>query len=346
MRFLPTHRRKSVRRTCDSGLQPLRRRFLSLVASSICLAGGLVAPASAQPYPAKAVRIVVNSPPGGVVDKVARVLAFQLQRALGRILIVENRSAGNGNVGAAEVARAAADGYTLLLSPSSVIAANDNLRPKLPYDPMKDLMPIASLMVFNSYLVVRPDAPVYTLREFLSHLRASPGKLKYGTPGNGTPPHLAAELLMRETGVDAVHVPYKGYAPALADLLAGRVDFMFDPGPGVAQIQSEKLRLLAVAGPARAAAFPDTPTVAEVIGKAFDAATLVGVLAPAGTPQEVIARLDAELARAMKEPEVLQRIAEVGGEPLYLGPGEFADRLERIHAQMGALVRDGGLTAE
>lgn len=345
MSYLPTLAFK-LRRLTGSWFGGLRRVLASLIAVVLCLPGGGVAPASAQDYPTKPVRVVVNFPPGGVADQIARILASQLQKSLGTTFIVENRSGGNGNIGAAEVVHAAPDGYTLLLSPSGVIAVNGHLYPKLSFDPMKDLTPVASQLVVNSYLVVHPDVPADTLQGFLAHLRAHPGKLNYGTPGSGSSPHLAAELLKRETGVDAVHVPYKGAAPALADLLGGHIDFMFDPGPGLPHIQTGKLRLLAIAGPARAAAFPDTPTVSEVIGKEFDAGTLFGVLAPAGTPAQVIARLDTEIARAMKEPDVLERIARLGADPLYLGPEGYAAQLKRIHESMGALVRERGLTAE
>ncbi len=326
------------------GLRWSRRVLSALLATAISCFGA--APACAQDYPARPVRMVVNFPPGGVADQLARVLGVHLQQALGQPFIVDNRSGGNGNIGAAEVARAPADGYSLLMSPSGVIAVNGLLYPTLPFDPMKDLEPLASLAVVTVFLVVKPGLPVSTLQELLAYLRAHPGKLNYGTPGSGSSPHLAAELLKREAKLDAMHIPYKGAAPALTDLLGGQLDFMFDPGVALPHIRSGKLRLLAVGSPRRHAAFPDTPTVSEVIGKEFDAGTVFGVLVPAGTPRAVTARLNAEIARIMQTSEMTQRIASLGAEPLYLAPAAYAARLRRINEHMGALVRETGMKAE
>ncbi len=319
------------------------RRALAALFAAACLGA---APACAQDYPAKPVRMVVNFPPGGVADQIGRVLGAHLQQALGQPFIVENRSGGNGNIGAAEVAKAPADGYTLLLSPSNVIALNGLLYSKLPFDPMKDLEPVASQTVVAVFLVVKPGLPVSTMKEFLAYLRANPGKLNYGTPGSGSSPHIAAELLKRAAKVDAMHIPYKGAAPALTDLLGGQLDFMFDPGVALPHIRSGKLRLLAVGSPKRHAAFPDTPTVSEVIGEEFDAGTLFGVLVPAGTPKAVTVRLNAEIARIMQTSEMTQRIAALGAEPLYLAPAAYAARLRGINANMAVLVRETGMKAE
>lgn len=321
-----------------------RRRAVALLGAALAAAA---APARAQPaWPSRPLRLVVNFPPGGVGDQIARVLAPQLSQALGQNVVVDNRSGGNGNIGAAEVARAPADGYTLLLSPSGVIAVNGLLYAKLPFDPMKDFVPVASQLVVNSFLVVSPKLPVSTMQEFLAHLRAHPGKLNYGTPGSGSSSHLAAELLKREAGVDATHVPYKGAAPALTDLLGGQIDFMFDPGVALPHVRSGKLRLIAVASPRRDPAFPSVPTVSESIGRDFDAGTLFGVLAPAGTPREILARLDAEIARSMQTSDMQQRIATLGADARYLGQADYAAALRTIHERMGRLVREGGLTAE
>jgi tripartite-type tricarboxylate transporter receptor subunit TctC len=289
--------------------------------------------------------MVVNFPPGGVADQIARVLAAQLQQALGQPFIVENRSGANGNIGSAEVAKAPADGYTLLLSPSGVITVNGLLY-RLPFDPIKDLEAVASQAVVNVFLVVKPGLPVSTLQEFLAYARANSGRLNYGTPGSGSSPHLAAELFKRLTKTEAMHVPYKGAAPALTDLLGGQLDYMFDPGIALPHIKSGKLRLLAVGSPKRHPDFPDTPTVSEVIGQDFDAGTIFGVLVPAGTPKPVTARLDTEIARIMRTAEMSKRIASMGAEPLYLGPAAYAARLRAIHERMGALVRETGMKAE
>lgn len=313
----------------------------------LCALGAGTGAAFAQnAYPAKTVRLVVNFPPGGVGDQIARVLARHLQESLGQPFIVDNRSGGNGNIGAAEVARAAPDGHTLLLSPSGVIAVNGLLYRNLAFDPMKDFEPVASQLAINSFLVVNPKVPATTLSEFLAYARSRPGKLNYGTAGSGSSYHLAAELLKREAGVDGVHIPYKGAAPALTALLGGEVDYMFDSGPGVQHVKSGKLRLLALASSHRDPAFAETPTVSEVIGKEFDASTLFGVLAPAGTPHAVITVLDREISRSMQTTEMKQVIERLSANPRYLGPAEYAAQLKQIHQRMGVLIKENGLTAE
>jgi tripartite-type tricarboxylate transporter receptor subunit TctC len=322
----------------------IHRRLASFALAITCL-GGFTVSAVGQDYPTKPVRMVVNFPPGGVADQIARVLAPQLQRSLGQPFIVENRSGGNGNIGAGEVAKAPADGYTLLLSPSGIITVNGLLY-QLPFDPMKDFEPIASQGAVNVFLVVKPGMPVSTLQEFLAYARANPGKLNFGTPGSGSSPHLAAELFKRLTKVEAMHIPYKGAAPALTDLLGGQIDFMFDPGVALPHIKSGKLRLLAVGSPKRHPAFPNTPTVSEGIGEEFDAGTIFGVLAPAGTPKAATMRLDSEIARIMRTPEMTTRITSMGAEPVYLGPAAYAARLQAIHQRMGTLVRETGMKAE
>jgi tripartite-type tricarboxylate transporter receptor subunit TctC len=328
----------------DSGISRGRRIAMIMFAAVMgCGGGGARAQRS---WPARPIRLVVNFPPGGVGDQIARVLGPQLAQALGQTVVIENKSGGNGNIGAADVARAPADGHTLLLSPSGVIAVNGLLYSKLPFDPMNDLLPVASQLVVNSFLVVNPKLPVNTMQEFLAHLRANPGKLNYGTPGSGSSSHLAAELLKREAGVDATHVPYKGAAPALTDLLGGQIDFMFEPGLALPHVRSGRLRLIAVASPRRDPAFPTVPTVSESIGRDFDAGTLFGVLAPAGTPREIIARLDTEIARAMQTTEMQQRVAALGADSRYLGQAEYAATLRSIHDKMGRLVRERGLSAE
>jgi tripartite-type tricarboxylate transporter receptor subunit TctC len=326
--------------------RPTRRAALAWGARGLALALA-AGPAIAQPaYPSRAVRLVVNFPPGGVADQIARVLARQMQESLGQPFVVENRAGGNGNIGAGEVARAAPDGYTLLLAPSGVITVNGLLYRGLGFDPMKDLEPVASQLAISSYLVVHPKVPAATLREFLEHARANPGRMNYGTPGSGSSSHLAAELLRREAGVEAVHVPYKGAAPALNGLLGGEIEYMFDPGTGLPHVKSGRLRLLAVAGANRDPQFPDTPTVTEVLGREFDASTLFGVLAPAGTPRAVIAVLDREIARSMQTAEMKQVIGRLGANPRHLGPADYAAQLARIHQTMGVLVRQNNLTAD
>lgn len=318
---------------------------IALLISAIIFFAAMVAPAPAQDWPTRPVRMVVNYPPGGVADQIGRILGAQLQQAFGQPFVVDNRSGGNGNIGAGEVAKAPADGYTLLMSPVNVITANGLLY-KLPFDPMKDFDPISSTAIVTVFLVVRPGLPVSTLPEFIAYLHANPGKLNYGTPGTASSPHVAAELFKRETKAKAEHVPYKGAAPALTDLLGGQIDFMFDPGVALPHIRSGKLRLLAVGGMKRNSAFPDTPTVSEVLGKEFDPGTVFGLLAPAGTPKAIIGRLSSEMSRIMQTQEMGQRIASLGAEPLYLPTDAFAARLQRTHEWVGELIKETGMRAE
>ena len=297
-------------------------------------------------YPSKVVRLIVNFPPGGVGDQIARVLARHLQETLGQPFIVDNRAGGNGNIGAAEVARAVPDGHTLLLSPSGVIAVNGLLYGNLTFDPMKDLEPVAAQLAINSFLLVHPKVPANTLKDFIAYARSRPGKLNYGTAGSGSSYHLAAELLKREALVEGAHIPYKGAAPALNGLLAGEVEYMFDSGPGLQHVRSGKLRLLAVASSNRDPDFPETPTVSEVIGKEFDASTLFGVLAPAGTPRQVIALLDREISRSMQTPEMNQVIKRLSANSRYLDAAAYSSQLKQIHQKMGVLIKQSGLTAD
>jgi tripartite-type tricarboxylate transporter receptor subunit TctC len=310
------------------------------------LAGNTLTAHAQGAYPSRPVRLIVNFPPGGVGDQIARVLGRHLQEALGQPFIVDNRSGGNGNIGAAEVARATADGYVLLLSPSGVIAVNGHLYPTLAFDPMKSLEPVASQLAINSFLVVHPKVPSTTLRDFIAYARSRPGKLNFGSAGAGSSAHLAAELLKREAGVDGVHIPYKGAAPALNGLLGGEVEYMFDPGPALQHVKTGRLRMLAIASSSRDPEFPDVSTVSEAIGKEFDASTLFGLLAPAGTPRAVISTLDREIARAMQNPEMNQVIARLGARSRYLGPSAYANALRQIHQEMGTLIKQNGLTAE
>ena len=300
----------------------------------------------AQAYPAKPVRLVVNYPPGGVADGLARALAPRLQEALGQPFPIENRAGANGNIGLAEVARSAPDGYTLLFSAESPITSNPHLYAKLAVDPFKDLEPVASLAIVSVYLTVHPKIPARTLAEFIAHARANPGKLNYGTPGAGSSPHLAAEMFNRAADIRTVHVPYKGAGPAIADLLAGQIDFMWDPGAGLAHVRAGKLQLLAIGSPRRHPAWPEVPTVQELIGERFDADTVFGLFAPAGVPREVVARLNREVNAALGGAEMKARIAALGAQELALTPEAFAARLRAASERMGTLVRATGLRVE
>lgn len=320
----------------------MMRKLLYVLALALAFAPAL----QAQSWPSRPLRMVINFPPGGAVDQLGRALAPKLQEALGQPVVVENRGGANGNIGVAEVARAPADGYTLLLSAGSSITANPHLYQKLAADPMKDLEPVAPVALVSVFLETKPQLPVSTLAEFVAHARANPGKLNYGTPGSGSSPHLAAEMFNRAARISTVHVPYKGAAPAMTDLLAGQIDFMFDPGVGLAHVRAGKLKLLAVASPRRHPAWPEVPTVAEVLGVPFDADTVFGVYVPAGTPREIVVRLNREINAALQTADMKSRIAALGAQELVLGQEAFAARLRAEYERMGALVREAGLRVE
>ena len=317
--------------------------FRSLLAATLL---ALSAQVFAQSYPAKPVRVVVNFPPGGAADQLGRAVGAKLQESLGQSFVVENRPGANGSIGAAEVAKSAPDGYTLLMSSGGAIALNGLLYKNLGYDPMKTLEPVAPVASVAVFLEIKPAIPANTLAEFIAYLRANPGKVNYGSPGNGSSPHLAGEMFNRAAKVQTVHVPYKGAAPALTDLLAGQLDFMFDPGIGLQHAKSGKLKLLAVGSPKRHPAWPDVPTVAEVVGGEFDADTVFGIYAPTGTPKDVVAKLNAEIGKAMQSAELKARAGAIAAQEMVLTPEAFAARLRAEHERMGALIRETGMKVE
>ena len=318
--------------------------MLRLLLSAILLATG--PQALAQAYPAKPVRIVVNFPPGGAADQLGRAVGAKLQESLGQPFVVENRPGANGSIGAAEVAKSAPDGHVILMSSGGAIALNGLLYRNLGYDPMKALEPVAPVASVAVFLQIKPAIPATTLAEFIAYLRVNPGKVNYGSPGNGSSPHLAGEMFNRAAKVQTVHVPYKGAGPALTDLLAGQLDFMFDPGIGLQHAKAGRLKLLAVGSPKRHPAYPDVPTVAEVVGGEFDADTVFGIYAPTGTPKDVIARLNGEIGKAMLSADLKARAGAIAAQEMVLSPEAFAGRLRAEHERMGALVRETGLKAD
>jgi tripartite-type tricarboxylate transporter receptor subunit TctC len=302
--------------------------------------------ALAQAWPAKPVRVVVNFPPGGAADQLMRALAPRLQETLGQPFVVENRPGANGSIGAGEIAKSAPDGYNILMSSGGAIALNGLIYANLGYDPMKALEPVAPVAVVSVFLEIKPAVPAATLADFLSYARANPGKLNYGSPGNGSSPHLAGEMLNRAARIRTTHVAYKGAGPAMTDLLGGQLDFMFDPGIGLQHVRSGKLKLLAVGSPKRHPAWPDVPTVAEGVGAEFDADTVFGIYAPAATPKDIVARLNQEILRQMQGQAMGERVAAIGAQTLALSPEAFATRLRAEHERMQPLVKEIGLKAD
>lgn len=312
----------------------------------LCVAlAGVPAVAQAQAYPSKPIRLIVTFAAGGGTDLAARAVAPKLAEALGQPVVVENRAGAGGNIGVEAVVRSAQDGYTLLSSASSSFVIGPHIYTKLAFDPVKDIVPVAAAALTPMYLVVRPGLPAATVAELVAHARANPGKLNYGSAGAGTLPHAAAEMLLRTAGIRATHVPYKGSGAALAALLGDQVDFVFDPGVAIPQVKAGKARLLAVGSAARSPGFPDTPTLREA-GADMTAVSVVGLFAPAGTPAEIVARLNRELARIMQAPESRAALSAMAAEGITASPQEFAAQLTRDRERFGVIVREAGIRAE
>jgi tripartite-type tricarboxylate transporter receptor subunit TctC len=316
--------------------QPRRRAAVAAALLSL----GLVAPAAfGQAFPSKPVRFIVSFPPGGAADQIARAISQPLQEALGQPVVVENRAGANGNIAGDYVAKQPADGYTLLMSSGGTVSINPHLYPKMPFDPNKDLIPVAAAARVLVYLEVNPKVPVNTAREFLAYLKTNPGKLSYGSPGNGSSPHLAAEMMKSQTNVFATHIPYRGAAPAMQDLLGGQIDFMFDPGIGLQQVKAGKLKLLAVGSPKRSPQYPDVPTMDEAGLKGFDADTWFGFYAPGGTPAAVVTRLNTEINKIVRSQAFGDRMAAIGGIPAAMSPSDFGARAQIDSIRFGALIK-------
>ena len=305
-----------------------------------------VSAAVAQTWPTKPIKVVVNFPPGGAADQIARAIGQPLSETLGQPVVIENRAGANGNLGGEAVAKSAADGYTLLMSSGGMVSVNPHIYARMSFDPVKDLTPVAAAARVLVFLVVKPSLPVDTVQQFLTYTRANPGKLTFGSAGNGSSPHLAAEMMKSQAGLFAVHVPYRGAAPALQDLLAGQIDFYFDPGIGLNQVRAGKLKLLAVGSPKRSPLFPQVPTLDEAGLKGFDADTVFGFYAPAGTPTEVVSRLNREINRTLNLPGVRDRIQSLGGEPLAISPAEFASKASEDSARFSAIIRERKIVAD
>ncbi len=317
-----------------------RRQTLALAAATFA------APAFAQRYPDKPVKLIVNFPPGGAADVIGRALAQALSDSMKQQVVVENRPGANGNLGADAVAKSAGDGYTLLMSSGGAVTVNPFLYTKMPFDAEKDLVPVASVARVLVFLMTHPSVPVNTAQEFIAYAKANPGKLSYGSAGSGSSPHLAGEMFARQAQFTAQHVPYKGAAPALVDLLSGQVQFMFDPGPGLRHAKEGKLKLLAVGSPKRSSQVPDTPTLAEVGMTGFDADTIFGVYAPNGTPAPVVTMLHEEINKALATPKLADVIRSIGGESAALSRADFIAGQARDRERFGAFIKSIGLKVE
>lgn len=318
-----------------------RRTVVSACAmAAISWMANLPATALADTWPSKPIKVVVNFPPGGAADQIARAITTPLQQVLGQPVVIENKTGAGGNVGGEAVARSPADGYTLLMTSGGMVSINPAIYPKMSFDPVKDLIPVAAAARVLVFLEVRPTLPVNNIKEFITYLKANPGKLTYGSPGNGSSPHLAGEMFKDQTNAFAIHVPYRGAAPAMQDLLGGQIDYMFDPGIGLNQVRSGKLKLLAVGSSKRSPLFPDIPTLEEAGLKGFDADTFFGFYAPAGLPHEIVTRLNQEINKILATPAYKERLASLGAEPAPMSPAAFGAKAHEDTKRFGKLIRD------
>ncbi len=322
---------------------PARRRALAAIATALVLA----APAAfAQTYPTRPITLMVPFPPGGPTDLVARVLAQKLGEQLGQNVVIDNKPGANGNIAAVAIARAPADGYTLLYNTSS-ITLSPALYKSLAFDVQKDFAPIALTAVVPLALVVHPAVPANNVKEFVAYAKANPGKLSYGSAGNGNVTHLGAFQFVQANGISAVHVPYKGSAPADVGLVGGDVQFLTDTVNSVQGfVKDKRMKMLAVTTARRMSLFPDVPTLAESGMPGFEVGAWQGIMAPAGTPRPVIDRLNAEIVKALQSPDVRARLAVQGAEPLGSTPDEYAVYVKKELERWGRIVKATGVSIE
>ncbi len=304
----------------------------------------LAAPAGAQPYPSKPIRIVAPFPPGGVADVLARAIQPGLQEALGQQVIIDNKPGAGGNIGAEIVAKADPDGYTLLLASAGILTINEFLYSKMPFDPAKAFAPITVVGDMPNIVVVNPKTGLKTLKELIDKAKAEPGKLNFGSAGNGTTTHLAIVLLEQAAKIKLAHVPYKGAAPAVQDLVAGQIDGLVDNPPlVVGHIKSGTLTALAWAAPQRMAILPDVPTAAEAGLPGFEASSWFALVAPAGTPPEIVARLNTETAKILKDPKMVEQFAARGVRLVGDSSASFSAFIPPERARWGEIVKTSGV---
>ena len=304
-------------------------------------------PLQAQGYPARPIRIIVPVATGGIADYYSRVIGSKLHETWGQPVLVENRAGGGGNIGSDIVAKAPPDGYTMVMGFIGSHAVNPFLFRNMPYDPQRDFVPVAMVIEAEGLLAVHPSVPVNSVAELLALARAQPGKLSYASGGIGTSSHLAGELFKSMTGADIVHIPYKGNAPAIADLIGGQTQLTFATMPTVLpHVRAGKLRGLAVIGATRSAALPQLPTIAESGVTGFSVNNWIGLFAPAGTPNEIVRKVNAEVMRIMRLPEVARRMDVEGERFTPNTPEEFAAFIRSEVAKWGKVVKDAGLKAE
>ena len=319
-------------------------RFVGFVLAFGCLAQP-VAPAAAQQFPAKLVRFVVPQTPGGATDVFARKIGQMLSAQWGQPVIIENRAGAGGVVGTDVVAKSSPDGYTLLVTYAGSQAINPSLYPKMPFDSIKDFQTVATLAVTPFVLIVHPALPAKNLAEFIALAKAKPGVLTYASSGNGSVNHLLGEMLKADTGISILHVPYRGVAPAITDVVSGQVDAAFSSVPSVLQmVRSGNVRALAVSSARRIAIAPDIPTIAEQGLPGFDVNPWWGILAPAGTDMAIVRKINQDVGNILRTREMIEFLAAQGAEPLITSPEEFLAILQADVVKWAKVVREAGVT--
>jgi tripartite-type tricarboxylate transporter receptor subunit TctC len=324
----------------------LRRSILGAFVAAAVPFVALSAHAQSQgAWPTKTVRVVVGFPPGGTTDVMARLLSQGLGEQLGQTFIVENKPGASGNLSAGEVVKATPDGYTLLLAPTSVETANPSLF-KTTFQPSKDLAPVAAIGRTAMYLVTKPGLEVKDAKELVALAKAKPGSLSYASAGAGTPPHLAAKLFKQQAGIFATHIPYRGAAPALQDVMASQADYVFDPGIAFPHIRTGKVKLLGVASTQRSPFFPDVPTLAEQGIQGAELDIWFGVWAPVGVPADVLTKLNAAMVKVLAQPTLKQRFADLGAIPEPLDTAAFRKLLDNEAKVLSALIKDRKISVD
>jgi tripartite-type tricarboxylate transporter receptor subunit TctC len=327
-------------------LSMLPRNLLRLIGGALCIFAAGSSHAQAQPYPSKPIRFVVPWAPGGSTDVLARIIGQKLTESWGQPVLVENRPGASGNVGSEVIARAAPDGYNILVGSMSTHAMNGALYAKMPFKPVDDFAPVALLAYVTNVLAVHPSVKQNTIPEIIAYAKANPGKLNYASAGSGSTNHLSAALFEKMANIQMTHVPYKGGAPAVTDLVGGQVDMLFTGSTNVlSHVKAGKLKLIAVTESQRAKVLPDLPTVAETL-PGYEMAVWYGMLAPHGTPPELVNKLNAEVNRIMVLPDVTAKLAPLGAEAVTKSAQEFSRILKADEQKWGRIIREIGAKAE
>ena len=326
----------------------MQNRFIAPLAALALLAAACVPTiALAQPYPAKPAKIVVGYTPGGSNDVLARVVAKHLQDTWKQPFLVENKPGASGQIGADTGAKAAPDGYTLVVIPNDVLTVQPHMYPKFPFDPMNDVQPVATLGTVPIALVVNANSPYKTVAELIAAAKAKPGTLNYASSGAGGPQHMSAEMFMLLTGTKMVHVPYKGNAPAITDLLGGQVDILFSPiNSALPHIKAGKLRALAVASEKRVASLPEVPTLSEAGVSGYKSEIWIGLFAPAKTPKDIVDKIAAEVGRMQAQADVKEQLNAQGIDPLATSPEQLAALIKADSARWSKVIKETGVKAE